>query len=113
METPTQITIPASELEAFCDRWKIRKLAFFGSVLRDDYHPASDLDVLVEFDADAHWGVLDHIQMKQELEALVGRTVDLITQRGLDATSNWLFRQEVMNTARIVFEKPETRYAPG
>jgi len=107
------IPIPTHELESFCRRWKIRKLAFFGSVLRDDFHPSSDIDILVDFNADADWSMLDHIEMQQELQELLEHRVDLITQRGLDASKNWLFREEVQETALVLFEEPENEHASG
>jgi predicted nucleotidyltransferase len=54
------VTIPMDEITKFCQRWKIRELALFGSALRDDFSPDSDLDILVTFDADAEWGLFDH-----------------------------------------------------
>jgi len=56
------------ELTRFCQRWKIRELALFGSALRDDFGPDSDVDILVDFDKDADWSLLNHIQMQQELQ---------------------------------------------
>ncbi len=97
------MTFPEDKLEAFCRRWKIRELALFGSILRDDFGPDSDVDVLVEFDADAEWGLLDHIQMQQELQALLGREVDLISKRAVERSENWIFRQEVLSTAKVIF----------
>ena len=66
-----------AEISEFCRRWQISELALFGSVLRDDFGPESDLDVLITFSPDADWGLLDHYQMQQELERLLGREVDL------------------------------------
>ncbi|MDQ7030441.1 MAG: nucleotidyltransferase family protein [Ardenticatenia bacterium] len=97
--------IPPEEMEAFCRRWKIRELALFGSVLREDFGPDSDVDILVEFEADADWSLLEHIRMQQELERLLGRKVDLISKRALKRSRNWLFRREVLNTAKAVFSQ--------
>ena len=72
-------TVPLSEIAQFCRRWRIRELALFGSALRDDFRADSDLDFLVTFAADADWGLLDHIQMEQELQALLQRDVDLVS----------------------------------
>jgi len=88
---------------AFFRRWKIRELALFGSILRDDFGPESDIDFLVEFEPDANWSFLDHIQMEQELSEMLGREVHLIRKRPLEYTHNYLFRQEVMGTAKVVF----------
>jgi hypothetical protein len=66
------------ESEDFCRRWKIRELAVFGSFLRDDFRPDSDLDFLYTFAADVHWTLLDLVTMDQELSAIVGRGVDIL-----------------------------------
>ena len=89
----------------FCERWKIHELALFGSVLRPDFRSDSDVDVLVEFEADAAWSLLDHIRLQRELQTLLQRKVDLITKRGLQYSQNWRFRAEVLRTARVVFRK--------
>jgi len=105
--------IPISEIARFCRRWKIRELALFGSALRDDFSPDSDLDILVDFDRDADWGLLEHIQMQQELQGLLHRSVDLITKRALLRSPNWLRRREILETAQVIFPNPEEAYAMG
>ena len=105
--------IPADEIAEFCQRWKIVRLAVFGSALRDDFGPDSDVDILVEFEKDAEWSLLDHIQMRKELQALLGREVDLISKRALERSGNWLFRREVLSTAKVFFSKMEVADAKG
>lgn len=73
-----RIPIPAEAVAAFCRRHHIRRLALFGSVLRTDFRPESDVDVLVEFDPD-HVPGLAFFAMEAELSALLGRPVDLST----------------------------------
>lgn len=107
------LPIPSEEIAKFCRRWRIRELALFGSALRDDFSSDSDLDFLVDFEQDTDWGLLEHIQMQQELEALVQRGVDLITRRALLRSPNWLLRQEILKTARVFFSGPEETYASG
>ncbi len=104
-------TIPMNEITKFCQRWKIRELALFGSALRDGLRPDSDLDILVTFAADAEWGLFDHIKMQQELQALLQRNVDLISKRALARSQNWLRRQEILNTAQILFSEKEATHA--
>lgn len=101
--------IPMGEIAEFCQRWRIRELALFGSVLRGDFGAESDIDVLVTFDRDVGWSLLDHIRMEQELERIFGRDVDLVTKRAVEGSHNWLRRQEILSTARIIF--PESRGA--
>jgi len=96
-------TLPTDALAAFCRRWKIRELALFGSALRDDFRPDSDLDLLVTFAPEADWGLFDHVKMEQELQALLGRTVDLISRRAVERNENWIRRREILGAAQILF----------
>ena len=72
------VDVPQEQIAAFCRKWKIRELALFGSVLRDDFRPDSDVDVLVEFEDGYHPGFRGWNRMIEELEATFGRTVDLV-----------------------------------
>ena len=101
MTTPA-MSLPTEALQQFCRRWKISELALFGSVLRTDFRPDSDVDVLVTFTGDADWSLLTHVQMQQELAALLQRPVDLISKRGLERSANWLRREAILNTAQVI-----------
>jgi len=81
--TGAKISIPQKNLESFCRRYQVRRIALFGSVLRDDFHPDSDVDVLVSFAPEAKVSFLTLGQMKRELSALFQRPVDLVPQDGL------------------------------
>jgi predicted nucleotidyltransferase len=105
--------VPDSEIARFCQRWHIRELALFGSALRSDFSPASDVDVLVTFSPEAEWGLLDHVQMQQELQILFHRKVDLISRRALERSRNWLLRQEILSTAKMLFPWREVAHATG
>jgi predicted nucleotidyltransferase len=83
----------------FCQRWRIKELAFFGSVLRDDFDPDSDVDVLVTFLPDATPGLFDHMDMEEELSRIIGRTVDLVSRRAVEASTNDLRRQAILSSA--------------
>jgi predicted nucleotidyltransferase len=102
---------PMAEIGKFCRRWKIQELAVFGSVLRPDFDSESDIDVIVTFDDDANWSLLDHIRMQQELQALLQRDVDLVTRRALGKSQNWVRRKEILSTASVIF--PEYKVAYG
>ncbi|HEX6386204.1 MAG TPA: nucleotidyltransferase family protein [Anaerolineae bacterium] len=95
--------IPEEEIRRLCHQWQIVELALFGSVLRDDFGPDSDVDVLVTFAPDANWGLLEHVQMEQELEDLLQREVDLISKRAVERSHNWIRRQEILDTAQVLF----------
>lgn len=77
------IEIPKEAIESFCRRWRVRELALFGSVLRDDFRPGSDVDVLISFAEDAPWSSFDLVTMQDELEKVFGRSVDLVEREGL------------------------------
>ncbi len=89
-------------LTAFCQRWRIAELAFFGSVLRDDFRPDSDVDVLVTFAPDADWGLLDFVAMRDELSAILGRQADLVTRRSVENSGNWIRREAILGSAERV-----------
>jgi len=103
MERRLDQLLPRPQLLAFCRRWRIRELALFGSVLRDDFGPESDLDVLVTFAQDADWEVEDRLTMREELEALSGHPVDLIERRLIETTPNWIRRQQILDHAEPVY----------
>lgn len=94
------ITVSEDALQALCRKYRVRKLALFGSVLRDDFHPDSDIDVLVEFESEARIG-LDFITLQEELSALFGRTVDLNTAGFLSRH----FRKNVIENAQVLYER--------
>ncbi len=104
-------TLPTTEIAKFCRRWKIQELAVFGSALRDDFTPESDIDIVVTFAADADWGLLHHIKMEQELQTVLHRNVDLITKRALEKSRNWIRRNEILKTARVLFSERKPAYA--
>lgn len=103
MSTP-RIDIPQDKLAAFCRKWQIVELALFGSVLRDDFRPDSDVDVLVTFAAGGGTDISDFLDMKEELERLLSRPVDLLTRRSVERHGNTLRKSEILQTARIVYE---------
>jgi predicted nucleotidyltransferase len=88
----TAIALPIDQINKFCQQWQIIELSLFGSILRDDFHADSDIDILVAFAPTADWSLLDHAQMQEELEALLSRRVDLISKRAIERSSNWIRR---------------------
>jgi len=98
MITPTGFVIPEDQIAAFCERHKIRKLALFGSVLRDDFRPDSDIDVLVEFEPEVSLG-LDFFTIKFEIEELLGREVDFIQFNSV----NKYIRRRVLDFAQVIY----------
>ncbi|HEX3049215.1 MAG TPA: nucleotidyltransferase domain-containing protein [Aggregatilineaceae bacterium] len=95
--------LPMAEIRIFCQRWRITELALFGSVLRDDFGPESDVDVLVTFAPDYHRSLADMMQMQDEIEAIFQRSVDLINRRTIEQSENYLRRKAILSTARTVY----------
>jgi len=95
--------IPKKQLADFCRRWHIGEFALFGSVLRDDFGPDSDVDILVTFAPGADWSLFDHLRMEQELASLLGRKIDLLSRRAVERSHNWIRRREILNTAEVVY----------
>ncbi len=100
MERPLPIHLPLGEIAAFCAQWKITEFALFGSVLREDFRPDSDIDVLVSFEPGAPWSLWDLVEMQDQLGAILGRPVDLIEKEGL---RNPYRRHEILSTRRVVY----------
>ena len=100
----THIDIPKEEVAAFCRRWQIKELALFGSALRDDFRPDSDVDVLVQFDAEARHTLFDMVFMQEELERIFGRKVDLVSRRGIETSRNYIRRRAILESAEVVYE---------
>ncbi|HET6596384.1 MAG TPA: nucleotidyltransferase domain-containing protein [Anaerolineales bacterium] len=98
----TQFRVPKAQLAEFCRRWNISELALFGSALREDFHPDSDVDVMVAFAPQAHVTLFDMAQMKAELEVIFKREVDLISKRGLENSRNYLRRKQILDSAQVI-----------
>ena len=94
------LTVAPQELERFARRWKVTQLALFGSALRDDFNDASDVDVLVTFEPDTHWNLLDLATMQQELEETFNRAVDLVEEAAL---RNPFRRREILSTKHTLY----------
>ncbi len=87
-------------IEDFCRRWQVKELALFGSVLREDFTAQSDIDVLVTFAPENRRSLFDLVDMRDELEALLRRNVDLVTRGAL---RNPYRRHEILTTRRVVY----------
>jgi predicted nucleotidyltransferase len=94
-----EIAIPKQKIKAFCKRSKVTEFALFGSVLRPDFRPDSDVDVLVSFAPDAHWTLFDLVTMQDELEEIFGRKVDLVEKEGL---SNPFRKRAILGSMEVI-----------
>jgi predicted nucleotidyltransferase len=98
-----QIELPMPAIEEFCKRWAIREFALFGSVLRDDFRPDSDIDVMVTFDPSSKRGLLALARMQRELVEIMGRHVDLVERDGVEQARNARKGQHILQSARVVY----------
>jgi predicted nucleotidyltransferase len=99
------ITLSTEAIAELCERYGVRELAVFGSVLRDDFRPDSDIDFLVTFrdDDPGPWmGKL--VRMEDDLRALLGREVDLVSKESILTSENWIRRNHILGTARVIYE---------
>jgi predicted nucleotidyltransferase len=97
--TSANIPIPGRRLAILCRRYHVSKLALFGSILREDFRPESDVDVLVAFEADAHVGFVTLSRMQRELSELFHRRVDLVPMDGLKP----IIRESVLTSAQDIY----------
>lgn len=101
--TEPRIDVPVDGISQFCQRWKVTELALFGSVLRGDFRADSDVDVLVSFAGNAHWGLFDLVTMQEELQALFGREVDLVQRAAVERSENYIRRKSILELLEVVY----------
>ncbi|MGH9423366.1 MAG: nucleotidyltransferase family protein [Thermoanaerobaculia bacterium] len=90
------------KLRDFCRRWKVTEFSLFGSVVRDDFGPESDVDVLVKLAADAPWSLSTWLEMQRELEALFKRRVDLIEREAVEQSDNRFRKRAILSSAVLL-----------
>ncbi len=97
------ISLPMEQIAAFCRRWRIREMALFGSVLRDDFGPDSDVDFMVTYHDDAKPGWPAVLDMEEQLAAVVGRRVEVAERYRVEAGENYIRRRHILNTAETIY----------
>jgi len=97
---PVHIHIQKETIKAFCTKWKVVELSLFGSVLRNDFRPESDVDVLVTFTKDAKWDLFDLVEMQEELKNMFGRDIDLVEKGTI---RNPFREQSIMNSHEVLY----------
>lgn len=101
--TPMDLEISPEKIVEFCRRWKISRLAVFGSALRGKLRADSDIDLLATFASDADWSMFDHYRMEDELVELLGREVDLVSKEAIEESANPIFRREILGSAKEIY----------
>lgn len=97
---PSKIDIPREKVEDFCRRWKIKEMAIFGSVLREDFGPESDVDFLVTFFEQARWNLFDWVEMIEELKKITGREIDLVDRESI---RNPFRRRSILARMEVIY----------
>ena len=100
MSVAVKLNVPRERIEEFCRKWRVQQFSLFGSVLRDDFGPESDVDVLIAFQEAVPWSLWDWTEMVAELEGIFGRRVDLVERSGL---RNPFRRQEILRTQEVIY----------
>jgi predicted nucleotidyltransferase len=98
-----KVTIPTDKISDFCRRWKVTELALFGSALRRDFSPDSDVDILVSFAPETRWSLFDLVVMEGELEAILGREVDLVERTAVEQAENYIRRKSILNNTEVIY----------
>ena len=99
----SQISVPRDALAALCREHRIKRLAIFGSALREDFGPESDVDVLLEFEPGRTPGLLGIAGIEARLSALFGREVDLVTRSAVEQSRNYIRRRAILDSAEEVY----------
>lgn len=99
-----RLGITPAELAEFCQTAQITELALFGSILRDDFRPDSDIDMLVTFTPDSKISLLDFVRLEYDLEDWLHRDVDLVSKQAVEQDRNWLRRKEILNNSQVIYE---------
>ena len=99
------IDLDSDSIRDFCHKWKVRELSVFGSILRDDFRPDSDVDFLVDYDDDAQWDLFDSLRMEDELAALLGRPVDIVDRCSIENGGNRFVKQQILSTVEPIVAK--------
>ena len=96
-------SIPREKVVKFCRRWKIQEFALFGSVLREDFRPESDIDVLVSFSPEAKYSLFDLVHMQDELKEIFGRNVDLVERKSVERSENYIRRKHILDSLETLY----------
>ena len=103
MNTDVRIPLNTTQIGAFCRGHHIRCMWLFGSVLRDDFGPHSDVDVLVEFEGGFSPTMHDYVEAQSDLAALLRRDVDLVERRAVEASKNYIRRRHILDSIEPIY----------
>lgn len=104
-EIEQRLGISLDDIAKFCQNWGITEMALFGSVLREDFKPDSDIDFLITFAPRVPQGLLTLARIKNQLESLLDRPVDIVIKDSIKTSENWIIRREILTTAQMIYEQ--------
>jgi len=105
MSTSPSLPLSREQIEAFCKKWGIVELGLFGSAVRGELRPDSDLDILVSFGTETNWGLFDLIHMEDELAELAGRPVDLVERTAVEKSANYIRRRSILGSVVPIYAR--------
>lgn len=95
--------LPEAQITEFCRNWEVTELALFGSILREDFGQDSDVDFLVSFAPASHKSLMDLAAMREELQEILGRKVDLVTRQSVEQSRNYIRRKSILNNVEVIY----------
>ena len=98
-----RVAVSPEQIGAFCARWGVTELALFGSAVRDDFGPESDVDLLVSFEPSTRRTLFDIVRMEDELRAMFRRNVDLVTRAAIEGSRNHIRRKAILESAQVLY----------
>lgn len=99
------IDLDTEAIRGFCRKWKIREMVVFGSILRDEFRPDSDVDFLVVFEDDEDWELLEILDMQDELGDMIGRKAEIVERKSVEDSPNYIKRKHILSTAEPIYGK--------
>lgn len=100
-----RLGVKLEQIYILCQQWGIIELALFGSILRDDFNPTSDVDFLVTFQPENNISLLDLETLEEQLEKLLNRSVDIVTKKAIEKSDNWIRRRNILENAEVIYVK--------
>ncbi len=100
---PVRIDVPREKVAEFCRKYRVQKLSLFGSALREDFRPDSDVDLLVSFAENAHYSLFDLAAMERELGVILGRKVDLVEREAIEQSENYIRRRHILQSEEPLY----------
>ena len=98
-----KVSIPHKKIADFCQRWKVVEFSLFGSALREDFRPDSDIDVLVTFAPNTRASLFDLVDMEEELKNVFGRDVDLVEKESILRSENYIRRKNILENTKVIY----------